>query len=343
MKEKKILEALNEVDDDLIEKANPQKNRKRYIKWIALAACFAIISGIAISLLKSQPDENLIVDSPESESNTEFVEFEESTVEEGYTEIFLEVVDEEAWKKMSETIKFDAIKYNSITYEYQFKKVSEEEIGRKLAQTTVSSTLEPPKNADGTANITIYERKNLDSDCAIIVKFENNEDFYLYTNRYCKFETLGEIIDKLKFKEYMRISKSIYEKDDTCLLKYKPIDEKIIWNMLLDDTSLEIVENKKIKADFSVYFVNTAIYDISYEFNYFDISKDGYLSVHILDNDYVFFIGEKKAKSFIEHVVENYEGKTYYYTTYPDSSPGLDMDDDYEEILTEVISNGYKP
>lgn len=347
MKEKKLLEALNEIDDEFIEEAKPVKNKKgkiKYLKWITLAACFVLAISIAVPLWnfyhspEIYEEASTLAEEAESEENltenaTEIAwEIEEDTSTEEGTIV---LIDEEYWKNAPMTEKFEIVKYNSIKYQYQFKEISKENISRKIADVTVESTINNPTKKTATA--TLYEIKNIDSHCAVVVKFEEKDSCYVYTNRSCEFETLGEIIDKLNLKETLEISKSIYQKDDTGVLKYKPIDKSIVWKMLLDDTSLEVLENpKEIKnADLSVYFTVSAIYHPSYIYNSFNITKDGYLSVDILEKDYVFFIGKEKAEKFIEHVTENYEGAKLSYTTEVTSSN--------EIPVTEVISNGYTP
>ncbi len=348
MKEKKLLDALNEIEDKFINEVRPglkKKSKIIKIKWIAAVACFAILVSIAIPLSKAissqfiSEEETTVKTVGENttetgEGITETVE-EILSSEENVTEIFPEIgnqfettviegickpLEKDYWKKLDVNQQYSYIKFENDTYENTNTEILVSLLGKKIADTTAKGT-DLYNQKTYTKDAEIFSIKTIDKTCAVAVKFEENNKYFVYTNPNCKFGTLGEIIEKLSLEENISISKSLYNLDDTpdySAIKYKPIEKNAVFEKLLDDKQLPVFEEQYVvsTSNFVVHFTIDPIYP-AYKITdcCFIVDPAGYLTVRVLNRDYYFFIGKKKANNFIDYVVMNYEGKRLVATT----------------------------
>ena len=94
MKEKKLLDALNEIEDEFINEAKPETKKKRKIlnfKWITAAACFIILVCIAVPLSKAIPSQFI----SEEETTVKAEEKNTTAAKEGITETAEEFLSNE--------------------------------------------------------------------------------------------------------------------------------------------------------------------------------------------------------------------------------------------------------
>ena len=162
MKEKKLLDALNEIEDEFINEARPElKKESKIIKirWIAVAACFAILVSVAIPLSKVISSQFIT----EKETTVKSEEENTTATEEGMTEtaeeilsneenvigIFPEIGDpdettvvegickpleKDYWKKLDVNQQYSYIKFEKSTYENTNTDMTDLLLGEKIAE-----------------------------------------------------------------------------------------------------------------------------------------------------------------------------------------------------------------
>lgn len=364
MKEKKILDALNGIDDELIEEANPQikkADKKPYFKWITVAACMilAIGVGFAIHHINNIRDGGIIYSETEkptkettvTSSDENFTE-ESTTVtsstgefftEEAVTEIAIEgvyiPVDKDFWKNLSIDKKYSNVSYRKSEYYNNSTKITGAHIGEKIGKVTATGT-DPYNNEKHTKEVTIYEIKTISSDCAVAVKFEEDKNFFVYVNRFCTFETLGEITEKLSLDKNLKVVTGYYREDDVAQIRYDNLDNSVVLNMLRSNKNLKALKepNEILLSDILFEIQISPV--TSSSGNTISVSKNGYLLVNVFHTQHIFFVGKENAEKIISSVTENYKGKKLVATT----EPPVVYNSATEEIpLTEVFSDCYKP
>ncbi len=364
MKEKKILDALNDIDDKFIEEAMPVEKKAVPFKWLKAVACFILVLGVGAGIwtLTKKPDtpvdkttsqedvpvgkgENKNTENKEVGSETTKVTNENKQNTELYTEIAVlensnEAVDENYWKKLDINQQYNFISLDKSKYENTNTEIEFSVTDQKIADTIASGTDLYSKKTY-TKNAEVFSVRTIDSSCAVAVKFKEESKYFVYINRDCKFKTLGELIDKLTLGENIAISKAIYHLDDADVsaIKYKPFEKDTVFTKLLDGKTLPVSDKKSITST-EYMVIHFTINHIYYAYNSdccFVIDPSGYLTVHVLKNDYHFFIGEEKVTDFIKYVYANYEGKRLVDTT---DTPVV-----YNGAIeiTEKYSEGYKP
>ncbi len=359
MKEKKILEALTDIDDEFIEEAEPEKKTKSkttYIKWIAVAACFVILTCIAIPLGKTlteapvlgeETTTQLNAEENEEEKTNEIIveenEEEYSFEEEGNTEIVIEgpnqAIDENFWKNLDINQQYNTVQCKSARYYNHNTPVAKSETGEKITTAQAQGT-DPFDNKSYIKEVSVYKLKNFSDKIAVAVKFEESDKYFIYVNHFCEFETLGEIVDELKLHDNMKISAGYYREEDIALIKYENIDTSVVFKMLFDDTSLESLDEPK-EILLSDFLLEIEISPFSPSVRHtVSVTRKGYLLVNVFHTQQIFFIGKEKTENFIDYVMKNYTDKKLVYTT---DSPVVYNETAERIPVTEVFSNGYKP
>ncbi len=224
--------------------------------------------------------------------------------------------------------------YNNNKYYNRNTKISKDNILKKIGSTNLivykkNTEDNYIENFEGYANGTvkqetynktaeIFSIKNILEECAIAVKFEGENNYDVYVQPNYKPETLGKFMEDLNLKEitsFGTVSYDYYDKDEkerVCIEFYN-IDNKIIWDKLFSDVSLETLyddsmnsfkySSKEVRIKISVDIPLLGYKNIS-----IDLSDTGYLKTNILDLGKNFYIGEEKVKDFLDYIRVNYEG-----------------------------------
>lgn len=153
---------------------------------------------------------------------------------------------------------------------------------------------------DKTEKAEIYKLKGVDAKCAVIVKFSSSTTCSVYLNTAYEPETLGDMMNDMALSSQM----SFGEKNvrSTSEKKYYTVSAEKIFKVLNENASAV-----NTKEDISAIGRDLIIFvDIPYmRYNMsFAISKQGYITTGIVDCGASFYIGEEKAQSIINYLLE---------------------------------------
>lgn len=154
----------------------------------------------------------------------------------------------------------------------------------------------------------IYTLKDISSDALIAVKYEEQENYILYS--YSKYDpkNLGEFIDDINLWNTINFSTTAYCYDYTDrsqIMKYDSLDSEIIKNILLSSTEAEhylpneIFPQKKL-IEIGLYmpgYISPAPCFVIYE--------NGYIMTYLLYYGHYFNIGENKTTELLTYITEN--------------------------------------
>ncbi len=217
------------------------------------------------------------------------------------------------WEEMSITQKFYELEFQGGRYSVGGKPLaSYEKVGEKLGSATLSG-YDVYEDKSYTASVGIYGIKGISDECAVAVKFENDDAYYPY---YCftyKPATLGEFCEKLNLREnlttggvYLRDMKN--GKDDNATIYFENVSTEKIWEYLLkysDAAAAEDYDSMWLsrKGGMSANIEILGIENLSISF-----SDDGWLVTNLLATGKAFYIGEEAVEEFIEFLVDECEG-----------------------------------
>lgn len=228
------------------------------------------------------------------------------------------------WEQISISEQFNEVKYNNSEYFSKKTKISKDMIEKNIGTSILTGYDIYTKNTYN-KNADLYSIKNISQKCAIAVKFEENNDYYVYANLLYRPQTLREFVEDLQLREIVSFGTIYYdywEENEQGNKEYQNIefynvDNKIIWQMLFDDLNLENIynDNGKYKSDRYNTSVKISV-DIpllGYKNISVELTDKGYLITNILDSGKAFYIGEEKVQKFLNYIKENYDGYKIIY------------------------------
>ena len=251
-------------------------------------------------------------------------------------ETSMEVATVPHWDEMSINQQFNFVTYNEKSYDSKNAEISEVNIGKEIG-TALLTGRDTYTNEVHTINANVYDIKNISSECALALQFEDTSEYYVYINAYYKPETLGDLIEDLNLRENLSFGTIIYEYFDSSKpegeqfikVEFPNVNNQDIWNLLLDNLALENVytDNGKYRSDYFVKEVEISIdiQELGYKNISIELTDKGYLITNILDTGKGFYIGEEKVQKFIDYLTENYKGYQIVY---------IDTNQNYNEEKT---------
>lgn len=347
MNSKDLLKAIGDIDDKyLIEEAEREERDKITwvdviknikLKYILVPACLIFITVIGIyksGMFTSDPD---IAISKKEDWIIKEIEVDKSITQN------TAIVPK--WDEMSISQQFYEVEYNNSRYSSRITKISSESILGNVG-TSILTGYDTYTNITYNKKGELYSIKNISDKCAIAVKFENEEDYYVYVNSYYRPATLGDFMKDLQLEEitsFGTIYYNYWEESVEAEGKYKQIefynvDNKIIWQKLFDNAELENIysdtDTNKYRAERFSQSINISVNIpiLGYKNISVSLTDKGYLLTNILDTGKGFYIGEGKIQEFLEYIKENYDG---YEIVYIETNESTDTDSTLDENVIE--------
>lgn len=326
MKNKRIVDAIGNMDDELIMGADtvPVKAKKPYLKWGAIAASFVVLIAASICLpmmLNGDKDVAIggwdtqkpvidpVIDGDVSgntgvsngifaldELNGRYKEGNVVADESGYIEW--------PWSELSDSERYVHISINGKEYTTRSRKVSKVLLEGPLGDAEgYGYEYTDDKSIKHTKTFEVYEIKNVDKNVAVAVSFDG--EYYVYFTRDIeKPATLGELIDMIGLDKTVKLENyTLYDGRDNNG-HYKIESDKFIMSVLLecknapampDDMTLEIIGDEY--AAFSVTSEALGIYKKTLY-----ISALGYVFTNAMEYGYTYNIGADAAKMLLDHL-----------------------------------------
>lgn len=339
MKKEHISEVISAIDENFIEEAAaPVKKKNNIIKYVSIAASFAVILLAATLLFKNG---NILPSTPEvpvQENDT--TQNEVGKIQEEITEPAIETVTTPAtevedhtsaemaiipqWADLAIPLKYSEVTINNATYS-----TMNHEIGKDHTDSFLSSTVmqgyDIYEDKSYSVNADIYSIKSINSRCAVAVKSAEDNKYYVYVNVWYEPETLNDLINDLNLRETLSFGKAYSdrtEENSFISRTYDDFDDSIVWNMLLNDTSVKNMSYDRYYDKIAGISVDIPL--LGYKNISLGVTKDGYLITNILNTQKCFFIGEEKAEAFGEYLSENvkYTENVTVYENPDGSIPG---------------------
>lgn len=310
MKKERLLRAIGEIDDDLIEEAAPQnkKIRKFPYKWISAAACLALVAILGIGMWQGRGI-NLTAPPLSAESGSDSAK---NPIPNHNKD---ECLAAPKWSEMTPQEQYNGLKFDSVDFSGRCKVITAENIGALLGGGTAEG-YDHYKDVTHTMNAAVYEIRGISRECAVAAQLEGRNDYFVYINHEYQPATLGDFIRDLNLKENIQFGPAYYEPDShTELFEFTDIEDEKIWKMLLSDETVPAVKDNGTHV-YKIY-MQTGVPLLGYENLAFGVTEEGYLYTNLLDTSKVFYLGTEKTEAFKNYILENCEYRTLVYTTEP--------------------------
>lgn len=223
------------------------------------------------------------------------------------------------WNEMSISKQFCGAEYDNNEYYTQETEILSDRIEKKLTETTLIGY----DNYTGTTynkKANLFSIKNISKQCAIAVRFEGDNNYYVYTNSYYKPKTLGEFMKDLNLRDnaffdtiyYNYLDKNTKE---NISVEFYNVDNDVIWQKLFNNLNLENIYSDIDNSNFK-YTSETFTQKVNISTNIpllglknvsITLTDKGYLITNILGTGKGFYIEETKVQEFIKYITENYK------------------------------------
>lgn len=333
MKGEDIFEALGEIDEEMLHKAQDYKKPKirSWTKWLTAAACLcAVGAGVGIFLSHNNPQN--VDDHTESHNSiAQMIEDpNESSVTDGNVGSDTSVADDDKaskeiavgedyqediavipyWEDMTLAEQFCSFEYNGQNYFVRDSIIGDTaRIGEKLGDITIRGYDEYNPEEEHFINAEIFMITDISSDFAIALKYENIDGYYPCKNMDYIPEDLQQFLSDSNLISEVRFG-TIYsdykdEDDSWHYIEYHGGDSAEIFDILFDGA-----ENTPNVFDYDVYYESE--YDISVDIPVLGIENislsvtaDGYVETNIVDCGAAFYVGTDRVNALAEYIGTN--------------------------------------
>lgn len=329
MNSRDLLKAIGDIDDKYLIEENyiGERNRveskikvnimkKLKLRYILAPVCIVFIAVIGIyqsGIFISKPD---IISSNKDNWIIKEVKVEESSIDESVATV-------PKWDEMSISQQFYEVVYNSNSYLSRITKISSYNILEKVGDATLTG-YDTYSETTYSKRAELYIIKDIVDKCAIAVKFEGDNDYYVYVNSYYRPTKLGEFMRDLNLEEITSFGTIYYnyldeDSQENINVEFYGVDNKIIWQKLFNNKNLENIYSDNDIGKYTSERVSKSIsisVDIpllGYKNISVSLTDKGYLLTNILDTGKGFYIGEDKVKEFLQYIKENYDGYKIVY------------------------------
>ena len=154
-------------------------------------------------------------------------------------------------------------------------------------------------------NAEVFSINDFSSECAVAVKFDGYDNYYVYINRDYSPATLGELVDALKLNDTISFG-ALTPDDRTFVTDYNKYFISGLLNEYRDCATLfDYVGHRKL------FSVSASVDILGINNKSLAITEDGYITTNIMERGYAFYIGEDKAKEIAYRLgIDNIERDT---------------------------------
>ncbi len=216
-------------------------------------------------------------------------------------------------------VEFDNFIYSCFNANAQ-KTVDNRLIGELLKQTSAIG-YDEKENKHYEIAVNIYKINDVNSMELVAVEFENSNEFYIYGNENQNYESLGELLNGIDYKNcaYFGEAKynfnSFYQDSDNHTVIFEDFNDEIIWTYLFDDLNIKNVylTNSSFVKGKDVISISYKIPKFGAENLTFVIDENYYLITNLFNSYNGFYLGVEKTQAFIQYLIANVKATEYIY------------------------------
>ena len=329
MKTPKIVNAIENIDDELVSGVFESKKKKNWVRWVALAACFAVlvIAGTAIlpSLL-----ENDIINPVETDGR-----YKDFTISTKNAAIVW------PWEYLAESERPYEMELNGVKSEKTSgRPVSEELIGDKIGNYNIVG-YDGITDKRPTVVCAVYQLKNISQTQFVAVKI--TDSYYIFKNAvYDPPQTLGELFERVDLSQFLKLERFSENGDGPDAKHFVLNDDKYVWEVLSTCKNAAFIDMNEVywhpyDREFISFTISSEALGI-YKRGLL-ITADGYLMTNAFDWGYLYYIGEEATGKIIKYAKNNSTKTEYEPYSNSNSICGniVEITDDYILVNDSIL------
>ncbi len=308
MKAPRIVNALGKIDDDLISAAESSGKKNRGAVWGTLAACFAALVIVGLTVFPSLIDENKT--EPGESMTSSAAEYEDTN--QRYKNFTVNMSESSIiwpWEYLTEAERYYETEIDGIKYEKKSgRTISDELIGDTIGSYNIVGYDE---NTEEHPTVFCEVRQIKDVSQTQFVAVNIADEYYVFKNSvYNPPKTLGKLFETVDLSELLKLERFSENGDGPESNHFILKDDNYIWQILSECETAAFIDRDR--ENWHMYDREFISFNISSEAlgvykQDFSITEDGYLSTNAFDWGYLYYIGEDAAGKIIKYAKDNSE------------------------------------
>ncbi len=199
------------------------------------------------------------------------------------------------WDERTLPTQFMEFDLNGIGYNTKDHIIEDYHIGDILGTVTMEGQ-DVYEDKIHNINSEVFSINDISSECAVAVKFDGYDNYYVYINREYSPATLGELVDALKLNDTISFG-ALTPDDRTFVTDYNKSFISGLLNEYRDCATLfNYVGHRKL------FGVSASVDILGINNKSLAITEDGYITTNIMERGYAFYIGEDKARGIADRL-----------------------------------------
>ena len=297
MKAKDILQAMNDVDTDLVQM--PAKSKK-WMGWTAaaVAACLTVVLTV---LFFNQPPKAPDVPTTPVQLGGIVRDYANGFVEQSAYPMF-------PWEYKTVWEQYTALDLNGVPYHSRAHAISESKLGEDLGQWTVKGydwyTETQPERTAQVRAITGVDKNRL-----VAVQLDGQWYVFLY-DRDQKPATFGAFMDELNLPQNLSLTHFFTTDDDY----YSVESDSTLWAILSTCRNAKLTEDSDYLSKREHISFTATSEELGISNLVFTVTADGFVKTNILNFGCDYFIGQDAAKQILNYAHINKQPATWDIT-----------------------------
>lgn len=302
MNNKDLYNAINEVDEDILERSERQVTKSRksmWVKWGAIAACLGAVLLLGI-LIKGR----LRTDAPENGVTIGGVvrNYKDMTIAESTSAVLWPWEYQTIFEQYT-TVVFDEKEYRTKTIGME---IEEAMLGEAIGTGEAIGYDEyPTEPVERRMSVEVRQIAGISEEKLIAVNLDGAYYTFAY-GEYLPPESFGEVLEDYNLAEVLEFERfSVYEAGKEKGY-YSLNDDAVLWQLLSSCREAKFVEEDAWNRKDSRYISFTATSEaLGVYKRVFYVAENGLIRTNIFDWAYTFDIGAEVAGEIIAYATEN--------------------------------------
>ncbi len=304
MKNTNLLDSMGRIDPKLIADASPdvpqkKSSSKAWMKWTSLAACFAILLIVGVTILPLLMGDDVTPGVTDDRYKGNNIQVGELGV------VF-------PWEYMTTAEKYVYLDVSGEKFSARQREISESYIGNKIGSFKATGFDNTVDDGIYTETFEVYEIKGISSDELVAAKIEG--EYYVFiSDEYNPPATLGQVMETYNLSEYIEFNRFSFKGDGVEENYHLINDDEYVWSILKSCTNAPYFADEmawhESKGNYISFTVTSEALGVYKRDLY--LTENGYVWTNVFDGAFIYDIGTEAAASIINYAKENSTETTY--------------------------------
>lgn len=294
----------------------PETRRMGWVKWVAAAACFAIIMSVSVLIANRNTPTAPVTPSSQVIDN-------KTTSDPGAVAI----ADPKPWDEMKASQRYPQFIFNKSNYQITHSAISQDAIGEALGTVSVVG-YDEKTGGEHKADLKLYRINGVSTEYAVATLLEDG-NVYAYENMSYSPTTLGQLFEDLNLDSKQRFSYAAtygdtVGKDPKQFYIFSGYDIDRFSELFYSCGDAKSVHRSRSVDGNSGRLITVDIYVEEVGFKPLDIwiTADGYIGTSLISEEVEFNVGERANELFriITDTATSVEAVDEYKPEFPDTN-----------------------